>query len=590
MSRGTVVDLGLLSGWKVSALLTDPLRLAASGRVLVGFAAEDGRGLPLTLARSGHQELARRCNLGKVTSRGSTHYAVPGAERWYSGLVVVQAAAGRLQLTNESLAAALAWKPEVLVVAASDALALGLPAAALLQWLEQGLTGSSGQVVLASTLRADLAAFSSPPRSSEEPGGRRAARVAATAGKLGGAAGGGLVPGLAASVAKLAGGGGRSGKGKTAGAAAIAGGLGLLAGGALAAAAWASSRPKKPEEDAHGLGQWRPKGGTPTSRLAELLLDELGDGPRRNLMHEVNSTLRRGDDLGRLEEWLFEQGDLVPVVTGLLADFELRRIAQERLGFELLADLDGARAARRLLARLGFSSEGRAVGLFPAVQQARALRKALQESRITPRAVGAEMGPTVERVGKELLAFHLRAAFDTATDPGRLLLRVTTDWEGGPFEGMTIGAIAEALGQFDRWRQTGVERGALERHRELYGLRPLSDEQLEIVRAERTQLSHERSGAADGLALEAAAVRLLDASLRWFARLHAGKEGPRLFPAVVRVERAVHDEKGLLLFGIDDEGKQEEIRPDGPVQVGSRWYMVPRTNPIRIRPLLIPVC
>ena len=589
MSRGTVIDLGLLSGWKASALLTNPLGLAASGRVLVGFAAEDGAGLPITLARTEHRELVRRCNLAKATSRGGTHYAVPGPDRWFSGLVVVQASDGGLQLTNGSLTAALAWKPGVLIVAASDALALGLPAAALLQWLEQGLAGSRGQVVLALTRRADLAAFSGQPAPQEQQKGRRATRAAATAGKIGGVAGAGLVPGLAASVAKLARGGGKRGTSKTAGAAAIAGGLGLLAGGALAAAAWASNRPKKPEEDARGIGQWRPKGGTPTSRLGELLLEELEAGKRREVMQEVDTTPRRGDDLGRLEEWLFEQGDLVPVVCGLFADFELQRIARERLGFELPTELDGARAAQRLLARLGFTSEGRAVGLYPAVQQARALKKALQESRITPRAVGAELGPTVERVGKELLAFHLRAAFDTKTAPERLLLRVTSDWQGGPFEGMTIGGIVEALGQFDEWRRSGVERGALERHRGLYGLRPLSDDQLGIVRSERNLLSHDRSGATDDRSLEAAAVRMLDASIRWFSHLHDGKEGPRLFPAVVRVERAAHDDKGLLLFGLDDEGKVEEIRPDGPVEVGSRWYMVPRTNPIRIRPLLVPV-
>ena len=578
MEPGGHSALGSFAGWSIVSVVAHALDYAEPRSLLLTF---DDPGLPgagatLSAALAGASPAVRARWVDARGRSGGGHIAISGTSGWFDSLVAIPVQPPGL--SNAPLVDARKLNVGSIVVAASDALARNVPAESLFEWLKAGLRGGRGQVILAvdtplaqSQLTAAaivVHAQSSVPAPGERAGS--AGRVLRT------------VPGLSGVGAALQVASALQRRGPPAPATALAGAL--VAGAGLATAAWLSSRGKPAAAGAaHGIGTFTPSGETPVSRLASLLLAELKPRQRDALIEKASRPGVRGEPMARVEEWLYEQGDPAKVLAGMFAPFELDLIMRRRFGPAPTGLPDGRDLARQILAKLGFSSRGEARGLHPALQRAKALRTALEQDRVTPQGLGGELGGLLEQVGKSLLTFHLRVAVGSTEAAEELLSEIGHDPQR--WSEMTLGGIGKSLSFFDRWRHGAPENPARAHHRGLFGERELGGRRFRSFAASRNKLVHHREARED---LSRVARQLAEDAVEWLLGLRAESEGPRLFPAVVRVESVEHDAHGSLLTRArDDEGKAEQLRTDDQKDIGTSWYMVPRSNPVRVRPLLV---
>jgi hypothetical protein len=186
-----------------------------------------------------------------------------------------------------------------------------------------------------------------------------------------------------------------------------------------------------------------------------------------------------------------------------------------------------------------------------------------------------------------LLAFHLRLAFRSDRNLDALyrdhLAKLSRAQDAGPPSGRTLGGLTHALDEFQRWRTEGTEVDARQRHAAIYAGRAIDRASLGQLAQLRNELSHDRGGQEP----RAAAPRFLELAESWLGHLRAEEEGPRLFPALVRVDGLKQAVGGFSAQGVDDEGVTEELFVTQPLAPGSCWYMVPRSNPVRSHPLLV---
>jgi hypothetical protein len=583
MQSGGVQRLADWGSWRVWTARAEAPACAGTGGALLVFDRPGDPGASPTLAAVAAiaPRMLRAVWGAAATPEPDAPLVLPGADGWFLRVVSAPLSGPGVMAGISEARRGLGTAP--LIVALDDALSVGVALHSLLALFRTGLAAGNGNVLLLAPsadvlkrLSAD-AGQAATDDAAKSSGGL--VGMARTAGAFTAA-----VPPLAplGQALRL---GALIGQSKGAQKAAL-----LAAGATFAAAAGAAgmafaseqSRSRDEAENARGIGKFRPDCETPVSRLASLMLEELEAGPRSNLIRAARTRKARGSDEAVVEEWLYEQPDLAAVLAGRFAPFELSVIARKRWNKELNGADSGRRLAESILSCLGLTTEGDSAGLAPVLKRIGVLSEGLQSGSIDPRAVGGVLGPALERVGKDLLRFHLRLAFQNEQSLPRLVKKLEgVDPPGGRF---SLGTIDHALKAFDRWRAPATNRGAGSRHRELYGDRSLHLPPLPELVRRRNELSHDRGGDLAEIARE-----FLQDAERWVRSLREEKAGPRLYPAVVEVESVSKSGSAFRALGLDDEGRPEELLLDHSLAPGSRWFMVPRSNPKRVSPLLIPL-
>jgi|GEM_PF-5358845 len=438
-----------------------------------------------------------------------------------------------------------------LVVPASDALRLDVAPRTLAAWLRGGLDSGEGLVVLAANSERDLSkVLSWAGRAARSPRPPRP-------------------QGEAAARAKVL-------------------GVGALAAFGLAGAAWVERKIAGARaRDTSGLTSFEPPGADAVSGLAALLLEELAPRPRESLVRKARGRRGRGQPLAVVEEWIHAVDDPSRELAGLFAPFELAVIARKRFSLDLHDMDDGREMATRILSELGFGRQLAQLGLAGAISQVGLLQDRLSAGGMDPREAAA-LGPTLEQVAKCLLGFHLRLAFRSDRSLDSLykthLAPLATNGQAKAPSCRSLGELAHALDEFHRWRTEGPERRARERHADIYAGRVMDRATLSELARMRNALAHHRE---EGEQPAQIAPRFLSAAAEWLSHLRDEREGARLFPALVSIEKVEATHTGLLGHGRDDEGREETIRTQQPLLVGSTWYMLPRSNPVRVRPVLV---
>ena len=581
MQAGGVQRLPDWGGWRVWAARTDPPACSGTGGALLVF---DRPGMPGTSPALASlaaivPPVLRTAWGPPPAPEPDAPLVLPGADGWFRRVVSAPLSESGVLAGVSAARRGIGAAP--LLVALDDALSVGADLAALLSLLRSGLgTGSGDVLLLASTadVLEQLGAHEGPGTTTDTAKRGPSLRDMTMAAGALSAAVSPLAPlGHALRLGALIG----QSKGAQK-AAVLAAGATLAAAAGAAGMAFASERSRAGGEatGAHGIGNFRPDYETPVSRLASLMLEELEAGKRSDLIRVARTRKARGSDEAVVEEWLYEQPDLAAVLAGQFAPFELSVVARKRWNKELDGTDGGRRLAERVLSYLGLTTEGDSPGLAPAAKRLAVLSKGLRAGNIEPRAVGGVVGPLLERVGKDLLQFHLRLAFQSGQSLTRLAKRLDgVELRGG---GFSLGAIDHSLRAFDLWRERAADGNAGDRHRELYSDRAVHLDPLPALVRRRNELSHDRGGDLAEIASE-----ILKDAQQWLHSLREEAAGPRLYPAVVEVESVSMSGRAFRAMGLDDEGRPEELLLGRSLAVGSRWFMVPRSNPKRVSPLLI---
>jgi len=525
--------------WKAIAIAMRPWEQPVSDAWLVLIDDLGPNPAPLRLPPS----LARQVQAARAANLEQAQRLTAPDGSW-AGVIYVPSRHGEL-FPLAPLRETLAVPDTMIVVDASEALRLEVAPQVLAAWLRGGLKSGGGMVILAAGSERDLATLHT--WAGRAP--KKALRQTLEA------------------TAKVA-------------------GLGAVAAMGVAAAAWVDRKVLDVRaKDMRGLGAFRPRGTTAVSRLAEILLEELPEDRRDRLVRTARGRTKRGDPLAVLEEWLHEHPDPARVLASQFAPYELAVLARKHLELDLSGLTDGREMAEQVLSGLGFSTEEEERGLHAALCEVTATRALLMEGRIPPHHVGS-LGTTLERVIKCLLSFHLRLAFDSRKPRDELFKRVMRpdSTVTHRLDQRTLGELLHALEDFEAWRTRGKEREARARHAELFTGRRTDRAGLKELVELRNLFSHDRPG----VDRKTLAPAFLDKCEAWLGHLREDVDGLRLFPALVYVESAAVDAPGYRIEGVDDEGRKETLRLRKPLVVGTSWYMLPRSNPERVRPILVP--
>jgi len=328
-------------------------------------------------------------------------------------------------------------------------------------------------------------------------------------------------------------------------------------------------------------------GGTPVGALGRLLAEELEPADFDELLREVDRRDYVGSDAARLAEHLLEISP-VEVLRESFTVARLRAVATAHLGLTDAASLSPEECRERLLRHLGFSIRRQPVGL---PEHRRKIESLCQRWRTTPGGGGGEVveaGRRMERALKQLLRFHADHSWSMTPDQ----LAHGEGWlEADRSVGRaSLGTLVWLVTKLDRRLLAADGSEPARRHaREFDGRSLLPRRDWRFVQY-RNAAVHDRGAAdaplGDGLDHEQA-TSFFSETLEWLDHLAA--EPMPLVPQVVSVSGIVVDEWGRRrVTAIRGDGVQEVLHTDATLEVGQLYFMHPRSNPVRVFPVLVP--
>lgn len=322
-----------------------------------------------------------------------------------------------------------------------------------------------------------------------------------------------------------------------------------------------------------------PRGDTPVGRLADLLIEALDQESLAQLQREARSGDRVGEDREVLVEHLLELDPREP-----LQYLTLPRLRELAAAHGLSEELPGQeRCACAILERLGFTVARPVVGLG---QYQRQVADQHARARLAPAHASdaaVEAGKLLERATKQLLTFHCRWAFDGEPDT----VAHQRGWLGTTesIHRLPLGKLFELAGRLDaQFERDDEEPGR--RFQQLFGRQKLAPPR--ELASHRNVCAHDRKEGREATEAERrkAAASFLEGALQWLA--HLGEEPRRLFPQVIQIRGEQVDEWGRRTYvAVGDRGEAERLHVAEAHTVGATYFMYPRSNPVRVFPLLV---
>lgn len=331
-----------------------------------------------------------------------------------------------------------------------------------------------------------------------------------------------------------------------------------------------------------------PEGGTTHVRaLQKFLQTHLEPSSLAELNARLEQQGYAGSADARLLEHCLRLEDPVRFIASEFSRSQLAAAVKKLTGQSPSYAADALELSQRVLEYLGFPLPRPLGGL------AAALAIIEQETNRLRTGVATDISASVTRVAQQLecichvlLRFLARAAYDQTPET---LFR---SWEKlASSESLTTAGLgklivlAEVLDARLERDETAVARffkGSVERRR----LFPKDAADLANLRNSFIHYREREASEPYTRRLEAA-LRFLGAAKSFVDYLRA--PGTRLFPLMVRITRIEIDAWARRrIHAIDDEGREELIFTDVPVEPGRVYFMQPLSNPVRVDPILVP--
>ena len=328
-------------------------------------------------------------------------------------------------------------------------------------------------------------------------------------------------------------------------------------------------------------------GNTPVGALAALLADELREEEREALARDVARRDYKGSPEARLAEYLLDTSP-DQVLSERFTAPRIRLIAANRLG---VLDADGTEVdvCRRLILReLGFALLRDPIGLKTHLDAIRASHRRCCARPDRGRAEVVDAARSMERALKQLIRFHVSHGWDCTPD------QLVHEHEWLPptrsVGRSSLGGLVRIVHKLDARLTAGDGSEPARRHQREFGARSLRPEAPLSFVEYRNRATHDRAAEdqpVDGVLAPADAAQFFSDTLRWLE--HLGQGPTPLFPSVVVVTGIEIDGWGRRrVRAVTDGGEQEELHTGASLEVGDLYFMHPRSNPIRVFPLLVP--
>lgn len=275
----------------------------------------------------------------------------------------------------------------------------------------------------------------------------------------------------------------------------------------------------------------------------------------------------RGDTISCFTEWV-----LIEKAAAVLRKLPPRKraeIAVEWAGLPESSRFDEDAAIDAILSKLGYPTQDPPRGLASYCTRLTDLRNLAESAPNAAAPFVVEAGILLEAVLKELIIFHTSAFLGDQVDE-------TLREAGVLKEGRTV--RGEALGSLGIYAAKLTSRlhknpGWSAR----FGQRSLVPEGMKALADGRNAFAHHGrdQGAEQARNFFAHADGLM---------AHLGRDLPPVFPMVFVAEQRVEDCDGVTYKGRSDSGKPEEVHTDQRMELGSRYYLLAHSNPMRVFP------
>lgn len=317
------------------------------------------------------------------------------------------------------------------------------------------------------------------------------------------------------------------------------------------------------------------------------VLSTLDGVEREDLEDWMEALGYRGESRLRLKELCVRRSPRE--ILERLGAARLRRILKFEFGVEQAGQRSQAELVDRLLRECGFGSLVIPQGLDSAGAELRRLRTALTMAEPAETAgIVMKAAGILERTVRDLLRFICLYLHEAGPERH---LKGRAGFDGRPLSKTTLGMLLALLEEL-AIELEAAEPGSL---RELNG--PLnaarlvphgSFGKLEEIAAIRNSFAHSEREAADEHATLKRAMRLYELADELLGFWSEPPAMERVYPTVIRIDRITIDEwNRRLVEATSDAGVTEAIVCDHEVHPGSLYFMLPRTNPFRVDPVLV---
>ena len=321
------------------------------------------------------------------------------------------------------------------------------------------------------------------------------------------------------------------------------------------------------------------------TRFALLLHERLSTEARDHLLKKLRLQRYVGDDIGVLCEFCLETNP-DEILKEYFTVIDLTGIAVG-LGCEVADDADSDALCRTVLGGLGFTPCDPLLGLRHVRGEVQRLHQEARLARSRETLTGCVHGldMDMERLLHGLITFYGSVLWSTGFQDE--IVRWDPAFGSGR---LTLGARCNLLMKMEK--EVGRDELRARRFSELFGGREeiVGREVLmhfsEIIpkRAKFAHFRDEMDGEKDQT-VRARALEIFEGCEAFLGHLHGG----RIYPRLVMVADRVRDRFGRSYVTCrSDDGTTERVFTHQELEPNKRYFLYPRTNPVRIFPVIIP--
>lgn len=310
-------------------------------------------------------------------------------------------------------------------------------------------------------------------------------------------------------------------------------------------------------------------GRSPAERLAILLCNELPERTREHHLARLAVQGKKGGAREQITEWVLESNPRA-ILDELPSDVRAA-LAVDRAGLPEAKQFEPDAVKDAILTWLGFpvSPPPRGLRTFRSEVERLRAEAVLEPSRRDALIMSA--GTILEELFKQLVAFHTGAFLGADIDTQLHAARVTEP--GHPLARQTLGQLVIAAGKLGKVLRSTPGWSSQ------FGARHLLPSGADAVAHLRNAVTHH------GVPKVEPEESFFDVAFQILD--HLGDGAPPLAPLVVSIEQRIDSVMGRSYEGRDDQGTLEKIHTDAELVPGKRYYLLPRSNPVRVFPVVV---